>query len=79
MCDSDVRTSFDQQETYKIFLDLMYEHKRYDVVVEQYKQIRAYLLLYERAPANTLNCLVFAACYHLVNITRFYSLERDSE
>lgn len=59
---------FDQQETYKVLLDLLYKQKQYDRLYECYREIRERLLLYERMPTNTLNCLAFAACYHLVSV-----------
>lgn len=66
--DADLKTNFDQQETYKVLLDLLYENKRYEEIYECYQVIRSRLELFERFPFQTLNCFVFAACYHLVSV-----------
>lgn len=58
-------------QTYKVFLALLYENKRYAELFELYKEIRKHLELYELFPDHTINCLVFAACYHLVNFHQF--------
>lgn len=65
--DSDLRTVFEQMQTYKVFLTLLYEHKRYAEVFDLYQQIRTRLELFELFPDITINCLAFATCYHLVS------------
>lgn len=56
-------------QTYKVLLALLYENKRYAELFELYVEIRNHLELYELFPENTINCLAFAACYHLVSVT----------
>lgn len=65
--DKEVRDLFKQKQTYKVLLSLLYENKRYAEVYELYREIRKILELYESHPDQTINCLAFAACYHLVN------------
>lgn len=55
-------------QTYKILLSLLYENQRYAELFELYVEILKHLELYELFPEQTINCLVFAACYHLVNV-----------
>lgn len=59
---------FEQQETYKVFLDLLFKNERYEDVYTCYQVIRKQHVLFERETCNTLNCLLFAACYKLVSI-----------
>lgn len=65
--DSDLRSIFEQMQTYKVLLSLLYENKRYAEVFELYAEIRSRLELYELFPDITINCLAFAACYQLVS------------
>lgn len=65
--DSDLKSVFEQMQTYKVLLDLLYKNKRYAETFELYDQIRARLDLFELFPDITMNCLAFAACYHLVS------------
>lgn len=64
--DPDLKSIFEQQQTYKVFLDLLLENERYAEVLEYYKEIRRRLDLYGQYPDPTINLLGFAACYHLV-------------
>lgn len=48
-------------------LSLLYENKRYSDVFELYKEIRKRIDLRGLFPDITINCLAFAACYHLVS------------
>lgn len=57
---------FEQMQTYKVLLSLLFEEKRYSEVFELYKEIRTRLDLYELFPDITINCLCFGACYKLV-------------
>lgn len=66
MGDSDFRGVFEQQQTYKILLNLLYKHGRYADIHEYYERHRTNLASFESRPDKTLDCLVFAACYHLV-------------
>ncbi|XP_055309558.1 pentatricopeptide repeat-containing protein 2, mitochondrial-like [Sitodiplosis mosellana] len=63
--DPDMRSVFEQMQTYKVLLTLLYDNKRYAEVFELYKQIRTRLDLFELFPDITINCLAFAACYQL--------------
>lgn len=63
-----MRSLFHQMQTYKILLSLLYENQRYAELFELYVEILKHLELYELFPEQTINCLVFAACYHLVNV-----------
>lgn len=65
--DKEMKSLFHQMQTYKVILALLYENKRYAEVFELYQEIRKHLELYELFPDQTINCLAFAACYHLVN------------
>lgn len=65
--DQDLRNSFEQMQTYKVMLSLLYKNKRYADIFDLYKDIRKRLDLYELFPDITVNCLAFAACYHLVS------------
>lgn len=58
---------FEQMQTYKVMLSLLFENKRYAEVFELYQEIRKRLDLYELFPDITVNCLAFGACYHLVS------------
>lgn len=69
--DKEIRNLFKQMQTYKVLLSLLYENKRYAEVYELYRDIRKNLELYESFPDQTINCLAFAACYHLVNSCRW--------
>lgn len=48
-------------------LSLLYKNQRYAEIFDLYKDIRKKLDLYELFPDITVNCLAFAACYHLVS------------
>lgn len=58
---------FDQQETYKVLLDLLYKHGNYGKIHELYEKFRNNVEKFDVRPDKTLDCLVFAACYHLVS------------
>lgn len=73
--DKELRSLFHQMQTYKVLLSLLYENKRYAELFELYVEIRKHLELYELFPEHTINCLAFAACYHLVNVTHFNLLQ----
>lgn len=58
---------FEQMQTYKVMLSLLFENKRYAEVFELYQEIRKRLDIYELFPDITVNCLAFGSCYHLVS------------
>lgn len=63
-----LRIYFEQMQTYKVLLSLLFENKRYAEVFDLYKDIRTHLSLHELFPDITLNCLAFGACYKLVRL-----------
>lgn len=77
-------------QTYKVMLSLLYKNKRYAEIFDLYKDIRKRLDLYELFPDITVNCLAFAACYHLVSkanlimskwmeLTEFFLLQNTAD
>lgn len=59
-----------------MLLSLLYENKRYAEVFDLYREIRKNLELYESSTDKTMNCLAFAACYHLVNMSQLPQIQR---
>ncbi|XP_031617089.1 pentatricopeptide repeat-containing protein 2, mitochondrial-like [Contarinia nasturtii] len=73
--DPDVKECFHQMETYKVLLSLLYENKRYEEVIDLYKQIKLRLDAFELKPSQTVDCLLFASCY-LQNTPEHYEYTR---
>lgn len=61
-----MRPLFEQMQTYKVLLSLLYENQRYEDVFNLHSDILTRLEILELFPDKTVNCLAFGACYHLV-------------